>query len=182
MYTWKSYYIVQTDYQHWANETLFSALDHLHPDAIGSDQGLLFGSIHHTLDHMVALGSVWLARLKGEHLEIDFKSIHHGEWRDLKNALRREARRLQAFLEAQPAEFFDQQITFIGPEGKAHTLWVRDALSHLFTEFAHYRGQATAAATRLGAPHPEMGFAGYRREMERLLNETQADQPSAAMG
>lgn len=64
MYTWKSYYIIQADYQHWANEVLFSALDHLQPDALASDQGLFFNSIHHTVDHMLLVSQAWLARLK----------------------------------------------------------------------------------------------------------------------
>ncbi len=40
MYTWKSYFIVQADYQHWANEVMFTALGHLDQEAIVSDQGL----------------------------------------------------------------------------------------------------------------------------------------------
>jgi uncharacterized damage-inducible protein DinB len=56
MYSWKSYFVVQADYQHWADEVLFSALDHLQSEAIGSEQGLCFNSIHHTVDHMLGVG------------------------------------------------------------------------------------------------------------------------------
>lgn len=182
MYTWKSHYIVQSDYQHWANEVLFSALDHLNPDVIGADQGLYFGSIHHTVDHMLMVSRTWLARLKGEYLEVDYKVVHHPDWRELKTALRREARKLQSFLEGQPPEFFDRQITFVGSEGRSRGMWVRDALTHLFTHYAHHRGQVSAVATRLGAPCPEMDFVYYRRQMERLLSETQAGQPPATAG
>ncbi len=181
MYTWKSYYIVQSDYQHWANDVLFSALDHLHADVLATDQGLVHGSLHHTLDHMLMVGRTWLARLRGEYLEFDHKVIHHPDWRELKAALRRETRKLQAFLEAQPPEFFDRQVTFVGNEGRSRSMWVRDALTHLFIHFAHCRGQVAAVATRLGAPSPEMDFVDYRRGMERLLSETQAgQQPPAA--
>jgi uncharacterized damage-inducible protein DinB len=55
-------------------------------------------------------------------------------------------------------------------------MWVRDVLTHLFTHYAHHRGQVSAVATRLGAPCPEMDFVYYRREMERLINETQRPQ------
>jgi uncharacterized damage-inducible protein DinB len=178
MYTWKKYFVVQADYQHWANEVLFTSLDHLQPEVIDSDQGLFFNSIHHTIDHMLLVSQLWLARLQGEKLSVNFKVINHPDWRDLKLSLRRETRKLQAWLEAQPPEFLDSQIEYTGSEGKLHTMWVRDVLAHLLTHYAHHRGQVSAVLTRLGAPCPEMDFVYYRREMARLLNEMK---PAQAM-
>jgi uncharacterized damage-inducible protein DinB len=182
MYSWKSYFVVQSDYQHWANEVLFSALAHLNDEAIGADHGLFFGSIHHTVDHMLLVNQSWLARLKGETLAVNYKVINHPDWRELKIALRRETRKLQSWLEAQTDEFFDSQITFAGADGKSRTMWVRDALTHLFTHFVHHRGQVSAVATRLGGPCPEMDFVYYRREMERLISETQQSQVPPEVG
>jgi uncharacterized damage-inducible protein DinB len=176
MYAWKNYFVVQADYQHWANEVLLSSLDRLNAEAIGSDQGLFFNSIHHTMDHMLMVSQSWLARLQGESIKVDYRIINNPDWREFKIALRRETRKLQAWLEAQPTEFFDSQISFVGADGKARTMWVRDVLTHLFTHYAHHRGQVSAVATRLGAPCPEMDFVYYRREMERLINETQRPQ------
>lgn len=180
MYSWKSYFVVQADYQHWANEVLFSALDHLQPEALGGDEGLYFKSVHHTVDHMLLVGQSWLARLQGDSLAVNYRVINHPDWRELKIALRRETRRLQSWLEAQPVEFLDTRISFAGSDGKTRTMWVRDALTHLFTHYAHHRGQVSAVATRLGAPCPEMDFVSYRREMERLLNGTQRSRMSPA--
>jgi uncharacterized damage-inducible protein DinB len=171
MYAWKSHFVVQSDYQHWANEVLFATLDHLQPEVIGSDQGLFFNSIHHTVDHMLVVSQSWLARLQGENLAVDYKIINNPDWRELKLALRRETRKLQTWLEAQPSAFFDSQIVFTGSDGKSRSMWVRDVLTHLFTHYAHHRGQISAVATRLRAPCPEMDFVYYRREMERLLSE-----------
>jgi len=173
VYTWKSHYIIQADYQHWANEVLFSALDHLQADAIASDQGLFFKSIHHTVDHMLLVSQAWLARLKGETLNPDYKALHHPDWRELKMSLRREVRHLQDWLGAQPEEFFDQQISFAGSDGKPRQMWVRDALVHLFTHYTHHRGQISAVVTRLGGPCPEMDFVYYRRAMDKLMAEAQ---------
>jgi uncharacterized damage-inducible protein DinB len=184
MYAWKSHFVVQADYQHWANEVMFTALDYLQPDVLDSDQGLFFNSIHHTADHILLVSQTWLARLQGEQLSLNYKVINIPDWRELKLALRRETRKLQSWLEAQPPEFFDSQIAFVGSEGKTHTMWVRDALTHLFTHYAHHRGQISAIITRLGAPSPEMDFVYYRREMERLLSELKqasgAEPPGAA--
>lgn len=178
MYAWKNHWVVQSDYQHWANEVMFSALDYLQPDVIGSDQGLFFNSIHHTVDHLLLVSQSWLARLQGERLSINYKVINNPDWRELKLALRRETRKLQSWLEAQPTEFFDSQISYASSDGKLRSMWVRDALTHLFTHYAHHRGQVSAVVTRLGAPCPEMDFVYYRRDMERLLSEVkQAAEP-----
>ncbi len=171
MYSWKNHFVIQADYQHWANEVLFASLEHLTPDALESDQGLYFRSIHHTVDHMLVVSQLWLARLKGETLAVNFREIQHPDWRELQNALRRETRRLQAWLQDQDDAWFEREIEFASSDGRARRMWVRDVLTHLFTHYAHHRGQVSAVATRLGAPCPEMDYVYYRREMERLLNE-----------
>ncbi len=182
VFTWKNHFVIQADYQHWANEVLFTALEHLTPEAIAEDQGLFFRSIHHTVDHMLMVSRVWLARLQGENLEVDYRQIQHPDWRELKNALRLEIRRLQAWLEAQPDAFFEQRLEFAGSDGRARSMWVRDMLTHLFTHYAHHRGQVSAVATRLGAPCPEMDFVYYRREMDRLLTEVRSGGHNPAAG
>lgn len=171
MYTWKSYYVVQADYQHWANEVLFESLGRLKPEVLEADQGLFFKSIHHTVDHMLVVSQLWLARLQGADAQFNFREIQHPVWRDLLSALRHETRRLEEWLEAQPAAFFEGEVHYVSGDGKAHTMWVRDVLNHLFTHYAHHRGQVSAVATRVGAPCPEMDYVYYRREMEKLLEE-----------
>jgi uncharacterized damage-inducible protein DinB len=171
MYSWKNHFVVLADYQHWANEVLFNSLDHLQADVIGSDQGLYFNSIHHTVDHMLLVSQVWLARMRGESMEANYRVINQPDFRELKQSLRRETRQLQSWLEAQPEAFFEVEISFAGGDGKTRQMWSRDALTHLFTHYAHHRGQLSAVITRLGGPCPEMDFVYYRREMDKLLSE-----------
>lgn len=171
MYTWKSHYVVQADYQHWANEVLFEALGHLKPETLEADEGLFFRSIHHTVDHMLVVSQLWLARLQGVQLQVNFREIQHPLWRELQTALRHETRRLSEWLAGQPDAFYEGEVHFASSDGKPRTMWVRDVLNHLFTHYAHHRGQVSAVATRLGAPCPEMDYVYYRREMEKLLAE-----------
>ena len=81
MYKWKSYFVVQADYQHWANEALFSALAHLRPETLESDQDLPFKSIHHSADQMAGVAQVWLGRLQGVDLPPAPREIQHPVWR-----------------------------------------------------------------------------------------------------
>ena len=170
MNSWKSHYVVLVDYQHWANEVLFSSLDHLQADVLDSDQGLFFKSIHHTVDHLLVVSQVWLARLQGENLAVNYRVINNPDWRELKQALRRETRKLQSWLDAQPETFFDGEISFAGSDGKPLKMSVPEVLTHLFTHYAHHRGQISAVITRLRGPCPEMDFVYYRREMDKLLS------------
>ncbi|HEX8979519.1 MAG TPA: DinB family protein [Parasulfuritortus sp.] len=172
MYSWKNYFVVQADYQNWANNVLFESLSHLKPETLTRDEGLFFGSIHHTVDHILAVSQVWLARLQGNSLQVNFREIQHPVWRELQNAMRHETRHLQDWLESQPEAFFEDEIRFRSGDGKEWTMWVRDVLSHLFDHYIHHRGQISAVATRLGAPCPEMDYFYYRRVMEKLLDET----------
>lgn len=174
MYSWKAYFIVLADYQHWANEVLFNSLDHLQAEVIASDQGLYFNSIHHTVDHILLVSQAWQARLRGEQMEANYRVINQPDFRELKQSLRRETRKLQSWLESQPEAFFEAEIGYAGSDGKPRQMWARDALTHLFTHYAHHRGQVSAVITRLGGPCPEMDFVYYRREMDKLLSEVKA--------
>lgn len=171
MQSWKTYFVELADYQHWANEVLLNALSHLQEDVIDSDQGLFFRSIHHTVDHMLVVSQVWLGRLQGEPVSVNYRVINHPDWRELQLNLRRESRKLQGWLDAQPEAFFTGEITFTSGDGKARQMSVADALTHLYTHYAHHRGQISAVITRLRGPCPEMDFVYYRREREKLLSE-----------
>lgn len=174
MYSWKSYYIIQADYQHWANEVLFKSLDHFQPEVISADQGLFFKSIHHTVDHLLVVHQNWVARLKGDTFSPNYRVINIPDWRELKIALRKEVRQLQDWLGQQPDSFFDDQIAFTAGNGQPQYMWVRDVLVHLFTHYAHHRGQVSAAITHLGGVCPEMDFVYYRREMAKVLSAVQS--------
>jgi uncharacterized damage-inducible protein DinB len=169
MITWKKYFVYQVDYQFWANDKLFASLDLLDEAARHSPQGLFFDSVHKTVDHILAVNRLWLARLKGDSVSVDFKKVQCPDWRELKNALRHEVRDMQHWLEARPDDFFDAEVSYASSDGKLKNNWARDILTHMMTHMVHHRGQVSAVATRLGAPVPEMDYIYYKREMEQHL-------------
>lgn len=162
----KQYFLYQTDYQHWANDALFNALDRLDDEARNSPQKLLYGSIHGSVDHLAFFYIKWFARLKGEQQAPDYSGTLQTDWRELKNGLRQTIRAMQRWLEHQPHEFFDQQLRYRRTRGQSeNTIWARDALTHIYTYAAMERGQIAAIASTLGAPIPSMAYYTYRREM-----------------
>lgn len=171
----KKYFVYQADYQYWANDVLFNALDLIDDAARRSPQGLFFDSIHHTVDHIYVGTHAWFLRLKNEPTgAINFREVVHSEWRALKNALRQEVRQLQRWLDAQPESFFDEMLEYKSSDGKPRSNWVRDILTHVGSHMVHHRGQASAVATRLGAPAPEMDYIYYKREVADHLENFKA--------
>lgn len=171
MITWKKHFTYLADYQHWANENLFQSLDHLTDTARKSEQELFYGSIHHTIDHLLAQLRVWQGHLQGRHLDINFKQVQIHDWRELKMCLQKESRQFQHWLEAQPDVFFEMNLEWTGSEGHRHENWSRDMLTHLFADASQWRGQVAAVATRLGAPFPQLDFIEYKRQMSDCLDE-----------
>ncbi len=174
----KHYFIYQADYQHWANDVLFNALDRLDEASRTAPKTLYFGSIHGSVDHLGFFYHKWLARLKGETQPESYTGVRYTDWQQLKDSLRHETRALQYWLEQQPAAFFDERLNYrrtLSHEEKG--VWVRDALTHVFTYGALERGHISAAASSLGAPFPDMGYFTYRQEMGDHLQHMRRSVP-----
>lgn len=167
--TLKKHFVYQADYQHWANDALFLAVDQLDDAARQSPQGLYFDTIHKAVNHILVVTHNWMARLKGGEPIPGHESLLHQDWKELKNALRHEFREMQRWLEALPESFFEEEIDYRGADQQPHRIWVRDALNHIMTHAAHQRGLVAAVAMRLGAPAPEMDYIDYKTEIERHL-------------
>ncbi|BCB25615.1 damage-inducible protein DinB [Sulfurimicrobium lacus] len=174
MTTLKKHFVYQADYQHWANDTLFAALDVLDEDARQSHQGMIFENIHKTVNHILVATRNWMTRLKQDNQSVGREELFMADWKELKNVLRLEFREAQRWLEAQPEAFFDEQIGYFDTDNQPRQIWVRDALTHIMTHAAHLRGQVTSVAVRLGAPVPEMDYIFYKAEMEKNLEHLRA--------
>lgn len=178
---YKRHFVFQVDYQHWANEILFDSLDRLDEAGRQSAQGLFFGSIHHTVDHMLTVNKLWLRRLRHEQsVPVSFGTIYEPVWRDLKTHFRAHLREMQHWLEAQNDDFFEQEFDYTSSDGERRHNWIHDILTHMMTHIAHHRGQVSAVATRLGAPVPEMDFLYYKRAMQKGLEKIGVTRGSSA--
>ena len=175
-YSWKSYFVVLSDYQQWANDRLFAALGSLDPAQLSSPQGLFFGSIHHTTDHIMQVGRLWCARLRGEPYQADFKRILYPDWNQLIEMTQSQSAELSLLLEAREEAFFDERLAFTSSNGQAREMWVRDVLTHMMNHQTHHRGQISAVITRLGSAAPEMDYFYYKIEMDGYLQTVRADQ------
>lgn len=164
-YTWKSYFVVQVDYQLWANDRMFAALGRLDAPLLMQDMGLFFHSIHHTVDHLLLVNQLWLARLRGESSRVDFSKITYPDWNQLIETTQAHMREWQLWLEECDDAFFERELIYLTSKGEDEQMWVRDVLTHMMTHQAHHRGQISAAVTHLGYSALEMDYLYYKREI-----------------
>ncbi len=175
-YSWKSYFVVLSDYQQWANDRLFAALGGINREFLQNPQGLFFGSIHHAVDHIMLVNRLWLARLQGETLKVNFQEITYPDWNQLIEATQCQAEELKLWLDACEPDWFDSRLDFVSSDGTARSMWVRDVLTHMMNHQTHHRGQISAVITRLGGEAPEMDYFYYKREMDGYMETIRDDQ------
>ena len=173
-YAWKSYFVVQADYQQWANDRLFAALGRMDSAMLMSAQDLFFDSIHHTVDHMLLVNQLWFARLRGEAFVADFTKITYPDWNELIEVTQAQVRELQLWLEECDDAFFERQLAYFTTKGEPQQMWVRDVLTHMMTHQAHHRGQISAVITRLGYRSLEMDYVYYKRDIDAYRSELAA--------
>ena len=69
----------------WQNGVVFELVDALDAAERNRDRGMFFGSLHHTLDHIVAIDLWILDTLDGiPPRRFDMKEVFHPDWDDLK--------------------------------------------------------------------------------------------------
>lgn len=84
-----SYATTMARYNHWMNDSLYTAAAALTPQQLRTDCGLFFGSVYATLNHLLACDRMWLARFRGEPVTItSIRQQLYDRFRDLQHARR----------------------------------------------------------------------------------------------
>lgn len=162
--SWKQHFIDLAEYHYWANEVLFRSLDVLPHSKLAANEGLFFGSALNTLNHILVGTRIWFGRLRHDdpkHLRLD--EVLQTDWGELKQALHGELRAVQAWLARQSEAVFEGELAYTNIRGEPFRTQVAEVLTHMFLHIQHHRGQVSVAATRLGAPSPEMDYIFWCR-------------------
>ncbi len=79
----------------WVNDRLYASVAELPEDAYRADRGAFFGSVHHTLNHVLVVDRLWVGRIKGAAHGIHaLDQILYDDFTELRAARREEDRRL----------------------------------------------------------------------------------------
>jgi uncharacterized damage-inducible protein DinB len=140
-------------YSRWQNETVYDRCAGLSPDDRTRDRGMYFGSILHTLDHILMVDTVLLAFIDtGEPpVAFDPNTVVHTDFDTLRAARVAFDSNLEAHLSAAAAPWFDEAFTFHNEKlGRDRTIPRWFYLTQMFNHGTHHRSQVTAELHKMG--------------------------------
>lgn len=139
-------------YNQWLNTRLYAVCQQLSDADRKADKQLFFGTIHHTLNHILWGDTVWLSRFEqsddaipalGEELYSDFAQL----------ALARQECDSQIIHWATNVDksWLEGAVTYTSKStGKQYTKPAWLLATHLFNHETHHRGQVTAVLSQMG--------------------------------
>ncbi|MBB5663368.1 putative damage-inducible protein DinB [Rhizobium leguminosarum] len=147
-------YRMFASYNRWANAQVYAAAADLSDAEFRSDHGAFFGSLHHTLNHLMVADRIWMKRFTGTgEAPTSLDAILYEERHVLDAARKTEDERIIAWTGALDEAKLAADFTYSPvsqPIEITQPLWT--ALSHLFNHQTHHRGQCHMTLTALGKP------------------------------
>ncbi len=155
-------------YNQWFNTKLLDAAERLTDAERNQDRGAFFGSIHHTLNHLLVADQVWLKRFRqcGQDngwqapsltdavldlpQEASLNTVLFDDWAALRAKRMQLDAAIAQWVADMPDGFAHFTMRYANSKGvqRAHPAW--QALTHFFNHQTHHRGQVTALLTQAG--------------------------------
>ncbi|HET8846985.1 MAG TPA: DinB family protein [Ktedonobacteraceae bacterium] len=157
------------EYNHWANERLWQAIEGLNEDQLKSDIHNGIGSILTTLLHMVNAVWTWRTRWQGG-MPINVLRIE--DFPDLQAVRTRwleEEKQVQGFLATLHDESLEQELRYIRPAAPdqvlSQPLW--KMLFHLINHQTQHRSEIAMQLTTLNHSPGELGMSVFFNREKR---------------
>ncbi len=156
-------------YNRWANRRLYAAAAALSDDDYRRPAGVFFGSLHGTLNHLLATDRNWMGRFEGTgEAQNKLDAILFERLEDLRAAREREDERIIGHVAGLSAADLGADFEYATTAGKPQRQPRWEALAHFFNHQTHHRGHAHAVLTRLGvAEPPPFDLLIFQREAAR---------------
>jgi len=147
------YYSLMADYNAWMNGKLYEAAAGLPDAARKRDLGAFFKSLHGTLDHILYVDLLFLARFTDSAMpEGEYGAELHGDFGDLRSEREATDARILDWIAGLDRGWLEEALTFTsGIDGVTRSLPRRVMVTQMFNHQTHHRGQATTLLTQLGA-------------------------------
>lgn len=160
-------FLLMARYNAWINERIYGAATELDDEAYRRDRGAYFGSIHHTLNHILVVDRLFAARLSERTPDIaSLDQILYDEFDALRGARRTEDDRLIAMVGEWDGSALQAPIRFkriLG--GGTHEMRRDHMLLTLFNHQTHHRGQVHCMLTQAGIDPPPIDVIEYFAEI-----------------
>ena len=141
-------------YTKWQDENLYRQCDTLPDSERSRDRGLFFGSIHHTLDHILMVDGRLLSYVvDGQPPTAPFEpdTIVHADYEALKQARFVFNDTLLSLIESHAEDWLDETLTLHAPHlGRSRTVPRQFYMMQIFNHGTHHRSQVTSELHRMG--------------------------------
>ena len=151
-------------YNRWMDLRLYDACEALSDEERKRQRGAFFGSIHHTLTHLVLADRMWLHRFALQQTSFaalsaaalalpegsDYTSELHPDWQDLRQTRVALDDVIERWLSEMTPDFLTRTMHYANTKGvqRAHPAW--QAMTHFFNHQTHHRGQVTTLLAQAG--------------------------------
>jgi uncharacterized damage-inducible protein DinB len=151
-------------YNAWANGRIYGACAELSDAERKEARSCFFGSIHRTLNHILAGDRIWLARLTAsEHGIARLDQELYEDFAELKAARLAEDERLEAVVAGYDDAKLAGELSYRNMAGAAVRAPLVQVFGHIFNHQTHHRGQVHAllSGTRVAPPPLDLIYMGW---------------------
>ncbi len=152
-------------YNRWANRRLYEACAGLDDAERKRDRQAFFGSIHGTLNHILAADRIWLSRLNGQpHGIRTLDQILFDDFDALREAREIEDGRIVDSVDALDEDKLRSMLRYANMAGEPQETRRDIVYMHVFNHQTHHRGQAHGLLSQAGIEPPELDLIYFIRE------------------
>ncbi len=152
------YLLMLANYNTWVNTHIFKLSAGLQEVDYRMDRGVFFGSIHRTLNHILVVDKLWLARLQNETVESiqSLDQVLYGDLDELTEARQECDEKLITYVARLSQDDLERTFPYTRMTGQQGEAKVAEALLTLFNHQTHHRGQVHAMLTQSGLSNADM--------------------------
>ncbi len=154
-------------FNRWANTRVYACVAGLDEEAYRRDRGAFFGSIHHTLNHLLVVDRLWTARIQDRESGIEsLDQILFDDLESLKAGRKEQDDKLIALVDGLSDAELEAPVRYrriIGDgveEARAGHILIT-----LLNHQTHHRGQVHAMLTQAGVTPPPLDVIFYLDEI-----------------
>jgi uncharacterized damage-inducible protein DinB len=162
------HYRMFAKYNRWANRRLYQAAGTLSDAQYREDKGAFFGSLHRTLNHILAADRIWMKRFTGSGVAPStLDAILFDDLATLSTARTAEDERILGWIGGLSEADLGGHFTYTPITNPVSvTQRLAPVLAHFFNHQTHHRGQAHAILTILGRPSVPLDLTQFQRSEE----------------
>ena len=154
---------LMSNFNAWANQIIYDVCSELSDEEYRLDRKAFFGSIHHTLNHLLLVDRLWVCRLGGyEDSEIhSLDQILFEEFDELREARVQEDKRMIDLVGEWDQSELNRSISYTRMNGVKDENSVEEIMLTVFNHQTHHRGQIHAMLTQCDREIPDLDLVDY---------------------